>query len=217
MERMELIEATIKEAAKSFSRSLINFCPAVGKNGFNERNITYRLAHTFCKQATQHAFMEVPFFKEGKKRVDNHFDAVLFDKKNCIFIESKRLYSSEKNLAILRDIERFQHQQYVPYVLNNMVEDDNKPTSIWGLIVAEVWKRFRSRDVVGWWKDLNNPVKSEKADYPLDWIYDTILIKQYPNGSELHWVYCYGDLTNRKENGLSKKNSRNVRDGVNFR
>ncbi|MCA9319986.1 MAG: hypothetical protein KDB53_04590, partial [Planctomycetes bacterium] len=96
MKQDERIETMLRSAARGFRGSLNLFYPSVGRNGFNERNITFQLAHAFVT-AKGHAFFEVPFKAKGKHRTDNHFDACLFDERICVLVEAKRLYSSEKN------------------------------------------------------------------------------------------------------------------------
>jgi hypothetical protein len=99
MNYTELIERTIKSAAARFRASLERHYPAVGMNGFNERNLTFQFAHEFCRRAGCHAFFEVPVQSRESTRNDNHFDAMLFNSDLLLILESNGYTAGQRTRA----------------------------------------------------------------------------------------------------------------------
>ena len=198
---MKLIENTIRAAAKRFEESLKRHYPAVGGNGFNERNMTFQFAHEFCQRENTHAFFEVPFKTQERNRNDNHFDAMLFDNTLLLVVESKRLLSKAKNESIKADIKRLRNSPYIRSLRDRFEKPMGAPRRECGLVIAEHWEeRSSNGKMIRWWCKGSAEWPWSRVGYPKDWRYRSIHVTDFsPEGNKdapatLYWLYCYGLL-----------------------
>ena len=197
----KLIERTIKSAAARFRKSLERHYPAEGKNGFNERNLTFQFAHEFCRRKGSHAFFEVPFVTKGRLRKDNHFDAMLFNSDHLLIVESKRLFSRAKSESVIADIRRICRKGHITSLRHRFEKPHRAPNSTFGLILAEHWEENASEGkVIEWWLGKTKGRHWDRDGYPEKWTYGYRPIISYPlrkrttKDSTVHWLYCYGPL-----------------------
>ena len=104
----KIIEKAIATAAKSLAKSLTNIYPAHGKNGLDERNLTYQLAKSFEKTSGAFVFMEVPFPNSDTGRYGKKVDLLAIDVENktAIFVEAKRLHNKGLSECLAEDLSR---------------------------------------------------------------------------------------------------------------
>jgi len=192
MKKNPVIEDTISEAANKFRRSLDKFYPAHGESGFNERNLTFQFVHTFANRPLASGFMEVPFLNKETNRHDNRIDAYAFDNKIGVFIESKRLYSIEKEKSILGDLERM-NEENISYILNEChIKRSYHPSEIYALVLIESWSvDINSKWIKGEIENLNG----DDGGFPYEMFYGECKIKEWEeDSSAVYWLYGYRQL-----------------------
>ncbi|QKG45313.1 hypothetical protein [Providencia rettgeri] len=143
----ELIDNLVKQAAKKFGHNLSVYQPRLGKNSFNEKNLTYNLAFQFEstineKNQNPIAFMEAPFKKAFNSRTNLHIDSILINESSLVLVEAKRLYHQDKMLEIESDWERMSSP-----LLINPIREKLPNKDIYKLVIAESW----SSKITKWW------------------------------------------------------------------
>ncbi|WP_225776451.1 hypothetical protein [Pseudomonas sp. Marseille-Q5115] len=167
-----------------------HFYPAHNTNGFNERNLTYQFAKAFENRKNSCAFMEVPFFNKKREVFSHHIDALVFDKRIALFIESKRLFSPDKVSEIKADFERMNEANLLP-VLEKLCLRQNPNRIPYRLILAETWKE----KVTDWWMGGDTTVTWDRSWIPKD--RGVITVKEWEHSSaKLHWLYAFSPLAN---------------------
>lgn len=207
-----VIETILKDASKSFQKSIEMFYPAFDKNGITERNQTYYIAEAFRNKYHGHAFMEVPFIntEKQKNKTDSHFDAFVFNKEIGIFIEAKRLLNLSKLQEFKNDDQRISKTNILTIKNNKHNEAlvKNWPKRVYKLLVAEVWAPEvveNSNNIVNWWLNgKNGPTEkwnnlSSKNDFKNLFLLERkhINIISYPSDKHgtLYWVYGYSEIS----------------------
>jgi hypothetical protein len=201
------IEDLIVISAKNFSSAVAVFYPAVDGNGFNERNISFQLAHTFVSQKEgSSAYMEVPFYNPENEKWDKHIDCFMLNKDIGIFLEAKRLYSIEKMQEIADDCHKL--KKGVKAILNDKKQfwwnEKDKPQKIYCMVVGEVWvnaKTDRGKNIVTWWKTGEGAPSKEWEDcnnkFPEKAYYASHSVKDFDKEGDswqVHWIYGYFEI-----------------------
>ncbi|MCW2255224.1 hypothetical protein M2263_001315 [Providencia alcalifaciens] len=157
----ELIDNLMMQASQKFGKNLSIYHPRQGKNGFNEKNLTYKLAYQFESTTTDSninpvAFMEVPLKNPKNNRFDLHIDTILINESSVILVEAKRLYSVEKMRAMNVDWERMNESG-----LNTIIKSfPNR--KIYKLIIAESW----NDEITNWWVGEETKIKWDRTWLP---------------------------------------------------
>ncbi|MGC5700725.1 hypothetical protein J4P02_11065 [Pseudomonas sp. NFXW11] len=182
-----MINRVIQQAAENFSDSLSAFYPSYGRNGINERNLTFQLANAFGARNGAHAFMEVPFLNPLTQRYENRIDCMLFDKERVFFVEAKRLFRLEKAEQLRNDFQRMNAETLAP-ILKKFVSPTTRTRSVYRLMLAETWHS----NIVNWWQ------KEDTArGWDHSWLPDNsgvVEVKTFDNQKKLHWLYAYEQL-----------------------
>lgn len=157
----ELIDNLVKQAAQKFGINLSVYHPNQGRNGFNEKNLTYKLAHQFESSTTDAninpvAFMEVPLKNPNSERFDLHIDTILINESSVIFVEAKRLYSIEKMREMMTDWGRMEENNLT------MITKNFPNKKIYRLIVAESW----DSKITDWWIGKETKIKWDRTWLP---------------------------------------------------
>lgn len=146
------IEKLIVESTKTLKKSLDNYWPVINpeKNGIQEANLTYHLAHA-CMNKGLFCYPEASDYtnKEGNKRVDLLVNGKLKSDSTTFLVESKKLYSSEQALRMFKDFSKM--KQFSP--VSNEI---NRPKYAVLLAVTV------SLDNAEWW---NTPYLSDSKDW----------------------------------------------------
>lgn len=180
----QLIKQVIDQAAANLSASLDVFYPAYGRNGLNERNLSYQLAKVFETQNNAaHAFMEVPFINPDTERYEHRIDCMLLDTETVAFVECKRLYSPEKAEQLRLDFERMNVQNLIP-ILDNFVGSHRIARKVYRVMLTETWQKL----TVDWWVARDN-----SRSWNNDWLPEergVVEVKTFENGNTLYWLYA---------------------------
>lgn len=179
-----VLKQVIKQAAANFSASLDVFYPAYGRNGFNERNLSYQLAKAFESRSGAHAFMEVPLKNLKTERFDNRIDCMLIDKKIVAFVECKRLYTPEKAKQLSADFERMSADNLFPLLTK---PDCPRCTGrkVYRVMLTETWQKR----TVEWWVARDSSRQWDHGWLPEDRGF--VEVKAYEGGSTLYWLYAF--------------------------
>lgn len=184
----KIIHSVIVDAAATLDESLNYFYPAWGKNGFNERNLTYQMAKAFERRKASCAFMEIPFLDQERKVYGKHVDALMFDPYLALFVESKRLYSAEKLNELKLDYERMTISNLQP-VLDDLCLRLSGRRQAYRVILAETW----SARVAHWWAG-----KESSLEWDRTWLPNATSIVPVrtwsDSGSTLFWLYAFAPL-----------------------
>ncbi len=179
------IESLIKSSTETLRKALGNYWPVINpdKNGIQEANLTYHLAHA-CMKKGLNCYPEASHAinHEGNKRVDLLVNGKLNNKVCTFLVESKKLYSSEQALKMFDDFNKM--SQFIPVnsdisapkyavLLAVTVSDEN----------AEWWTTPYKSDGKGWTELMESLEKCE--------MHDNILIEtQYKQ----HIVYAIAKI-----------------------
>ncbi len=182
-----VINKIICQAAENLGESLKEFYPSYGRNGLNERNLTYQIAKAFESRSNAYAFMEVPFLNTLTGRYDYRIDCMLFDKERVVFIECKRLYKPEKAQQLLVDFQRMNATNLTP-VLEKFTGRKHRSRTVYRMILSETWQA----PIAEWWKS-----SGSGRDWDNSWLPDdrgVIEVKTFSNGKTLYWLYAYEQI-----------------------
>lgn len=182
-----VINRVIRQAAESLGSSLDQFYPSYGRNGLNERNLTYQMAKAFESRSDAYAFMEVPFLNTATGRYDYRIDCMLFDKDRVVFVECKRLYKPEKAQQLIVDLQRMNAENLAP-VLEKFTAEKPRSRSVYRMILAETWQK----PITEWWKGSNSGRTWDGSWLPED--RGVIEVKTFDNDKTLYWLYAYEPL-----------------------
>lgn len=181
------IDRVVFQAAESLGNSLNKFYPSYGRNGLNERNLTYQLAKAFESRRNAYAFMEVPFLNAATGRYDFRIDCMLFDKDQVVFVECKRIYSPEKVDQLLVDFQRMNTNNLAP-VLEKFTTRKLRARKVYRMMLSETWQK----PIADWWGKCNGG-----RDWDRSWLPEhrgVIEVKTFNNGNTLYWLYAYEQL-----------------------
>ncbi|WP_312960123.1 hypothetical protein [Stutzerimonas nitrititolerans] len=188
MKLSKIIHSVVADAASGLNSSLNHFYPAWGRNGFNERNLTYQMAKSFEKRKASCAFMEIPFFDSNREVYGKHVDALMFDRYVALFVESKRLYSPDKLEQLRLDYERMTVENLGP-VLESLCLRPSAARKSYRVILAETW----STAVSDWWEGKDSPRSWSRAWMPPDT--GVIPVRTWKDsGATLYWLYAFSPL-----------------------
>lgn len=182
-----VINRVIQQAAQNFADSLSAFYPSYGRNGMNERNLTFQLANAFGARNNAHAFMEVPFLNPLTQRYEYRIDCMLFDKERVFFVEAKRLFTPKKAAQLRIDFQRMGTENLAP-VLEKFVAPSTKARTVYRLILAETWHK----NIVSWWR-----MEDSTRAWDNSWLPDdrgVVEVKTFDNQRTLYWLYAYEQL-----------------------
>jgi len=182
-----VINRVIQQAAENFSHSLSAFYPSYGRNGINERNLTFQLANAFGARNGAHAFMEVPFLNPLTQRFEYRIDCMLFDKERVFFVEAKRLFRLEKAEQLRNDFQRMNAETLAP-ILEKFISPSTRTRSVYRLMLAETW----SPNIVNWWKKQDTARAWDNSWLPDN--SDAVEVKAFDEQETLHWLYAYEQL-----------------------
>jgi hypothetical protein len=184
MRKSQIIENVLKKAADQFKKSVNIFWPAVGSNGFNERNLSFQFARMFMERKASNAYMEVPFDNKISQRRDLKFDAYMFDHAIGIILECKRLYNNIKYKEIIEDLERM-NTANIGDIFENMYCIERRPKSIYAMILAESW----STDINNWWLGEKSKIKWDRSQFGKNMIFGFHEVGK--RNQTFYWLYCY--------------------------
>ncbi|WLH27377.1 hypothetical protein [Pseudomonas canadensis] len=182
-----LIKQVIDQAAASFSASLDVFYPAHGRNGFNERNLSYQLAKAFESRVGAHAFMEVPFENAKTGRISYRIDCLLVDTQTVAFIECKRLYSPEKAQQLGDDFKRM-NVENLEDIVKRIKCADGAERKVYRVMLTETWQK----KTVDWWG-----ARDTSRSWNNDWLPEQrgfVEVKAYQGFNTLYWLYAFEQL-----------------------
>lgn len=184
-----VIKQVMDQAAANLGASLDVFYPAYGRNGLNERNLSYQLAKVFEARDGAHAFMEVPFMNPQTERYEHRIDCMLLDKETVAFVECKRLYSPEKAEQLRNDFARMNSHNLMP-ILDNFVGAHRIDRKVYRVMLTETWQKL----TVDWWVD-----RDRSRSWNNDWLPQdrgVVEVKTFDNGNTLYWLYAFERLEN---------------------
>ncbi len=182
-----IIKQVIKQAAANLSASLDVFYPAHGRNGFNERNLSYQLAKVFETRKGAHAFMEVPFQNSNTKRFSYRIDCMLIDPKIVAFVECKRLYSPEKADQLSKDFDRMNAANLTP-IVKKLEAFQRTKRKVYRVMLTETWQE----KTVDWWMGRGESRRWDSTWLPEDRGF--VEVKAWEGSNSLYWLYAFEQI-----------------------
>lgn len=168
----------------------------MGKMGLTSATLPF-FENEFVKRPNARAFMEVPYFNKELEKYNKRIDCVVFDQRNAIFIECKRLYKSVKAEELKRDIKRL-NKSTIQGMLNHSFIN-TQPSNIYRLAIAETWQE----SVANWWLGNSSNISWSQGGFPTGLYFSGRVVFEM-NSRKLYWLYAYEKIDLKKLKGRNE-------------